>query len=127
MIESFITYERIITKMSHNYRAEPLRYYLIKLRELRHLTQKKVAVYLEMETHNYSAIENGYRGKGKFMNAKRLVKLAEVFDISLEKICAFEIQYQNVVKEVLSVERNSPEQNAIVRKYMNECNSDTFI
>ncbi|MBO6261651.1 MAG: helix-turn-helix transcriptional regulator [Bacilli bacterium] len=113
--------------MSHNYRVEPLRYYLIKLRELRHLTQKKVAVHLEMETHNYSAIENGYRGKGKFMNAERLVKLAEVFDISLEDICAFEIRYQSVIKEALLFERNSPEQNAIIRRYINECNSESFI
>lgn len=68
--------------------GENVRKYLIQLRKTKKLTQEQVAMKLGIATTNYNMIENGFRQKD--MDLSLAVRLAKIFEISIDYIIAEE-------------------------------------
>ena len=71
------------------------RTYLIKVRDIHHMTQKDVATKMGVEIHVYNEIENGKRGT--LMNARKLYLLAKAFNLDCETLLTNEIAFLDEV------------------------------
>ena len=68
------------------------RFYLTNYRVQKSLTQRQVAEAMDVAVSSYNRIENGYRGE--FMNAEKLVRLADYLGVDIRQLCFDEIAYQ---------------------------------
>lgn len=85
-----------------NFKYVP-RLYLSKLREAKGLSQIRFASKIQMDRPTYNQIENGKQGF--LMNARRLMKIAEVLGVPVEMVCREEIAYLDEVDKVNGIVR----------------------
>lgn len=74
-----------------------MREYLKEMRVKKGMTQMDVANILDVSESYYNMIENGERKKSLDMNTA--MKLAEIFNVSLEFICEQESKLEKVIQQ----------------------------